>query len=65
MKEYSFVEQAIATFKINSLIASIDDTKMFNGDPAFYAAKKGNVFADFIKITGFSVNGIISRIFKN
>ena len=66
MKLYNSVEQAIAINSINSLLASIEDTKVFNGgDPAFYAVKKGNVLSDFIKRTGPSVSCIVSRIFKN
>ena len=62
---YMSIENVIATYTLNALIGNIEDTKLFNGDPAFYAEKKGNIFADFIKRTGPSVSGYDTRIFKN
>ena len=63
---------AIADFTLNSIIANVEQTKLFNGDPAFYKVKPAaswkdtNHFADFMKrIPMAFVTGTDIRIFNN
>lgn len=59
------VENAIADFTLNSIIANVEQTKMFNGDPALYKAKK-DLFEDFKKrVPAINASGSDMRIFND
>jgi hypothetical protein len=54
------VMSAIADFTVNSLMANIEGTKMFNGDPGYYKSNE-----DFLKrIPASYINGLTLRLGK-
>ena len=60
------VVDAIADYTLNSIISSVEITKLFTGDPASFKSSKDDLFKDFRKriplvITG----GIKARVYKN
>lgn len=59
------VAKAIADYTLNSIIANVEQTKLFNGDPALYK-NKGDGFEDFRKrIPAAIASGKDIRIFKD
>lgn len=59
------VGKAIADYTLNSIIANVEQTKLFNGDPALYKSK-GDGFEDFRKrIPAAIASGKDIRIFKD
>lgn len=64
-KEGNRVVNALANYTVNSMIANVEMTKLFTGDPALYK-KKGDGFEDFRKrIPAATASGTDARVFKN
>ena len=74
----STIANAIATYTLNSIVANVEQTKLFNGDPALYKTKvfekdgvtkkewaQVNMFSDFMKrIPAAFASGKSFRIFN-
>ena len=74
----STIANAIATYTLNSIVANVEQTKLFNGDPALYKTKvfekdgvtkkewaQVNMFSDFMKrIPAAFASGKAFRIFN-
>tara|TARA_R110000764_G_scaffold54898_1_gene119732 strand:- start:4590 stop:21956 length:17367 start_codon:yes stop_codon:yes gene_type:complete len=64
--EGSRIVNAVANYTVNSIIANVENTKMFTGDPALYKKGKGDGFEDFRKrIPMATSSGRDARVFKN
>tara|TARA_R110000822_G_scaffold14463_8_gene50881 strand:+ start:2998 stop:10455 length:7458 start_codon:yes stop_codon:yes gene_type:complete len=60
------VIEAVADFTLNSIIGSVEVTKLFTGDPASFKSAEGDLFKDFRKrIPSIISGGIKSRIYKS
>jgi len=61
------VTNAIADFTLNSIIGNIEQTKLFNGDPALYKTdKKGNRYTDITKrVPALIAQGTSLRVYKD
>lgn len=60
------VIEAVADFTLNSIIGSVETTKLFTGDPASYKSSEKDLFKDFRKrIPSIISGGIKARIYKN
>ena len=57
------VTRAMADFTLNSIIGTIEISKLFTGDPAAYAEKGGNLFVDYLKrIPAITASGYTARV---
>jgi hypothetical protein len=62
--KYANVIEAMADYTFNSIVANVEQMKMFNGDPAFYKFK-GDEFGDLRKrIPAAIAQGLSFRSFK-
>lgn len=70
----SAIVSSIADYTINSIIGNVEQTMLFNGDPALYKVKYGkdklwqeqDIFADFKKrIPAIGANGKLFRIYND
>jgi len=60
--EDAAIRSMLASYCINSLSASIENTMLFSGDIAFYKANKGNPVDDYIKrLSVLTSSGVIPR----
>ena len=60
------VIEAIADYTLNSIIGSVETTKLFTGDPASFKSSEADLFKDFRKrIPLIIAGGIKSRVYKS